>query len=170
MKSKAEGLLAGLLLLVSSAALSYAGPSPAAPGKAPWIAPAFAEKDSNNKSVALKNYLGRVVMLNFWATWCPPCKVEIPALESLQKTYMGKLQIIGAAVFSTEADVREFYSSQAINYPVIRGSYDLMEKYGKISAVPTTILIDKKGEIVASVVGSRTAAQYEELLKPLFAE
>lgn len=134
------------------------------------LAPQFTEQDINDKgTISLNTYRGKVVMLNFWATWCPPCKAEVPALEQLQETHKDALVIIGAAVFSSSVDIDQFYKDYKINYPIIMGSYELMDEYGKISAVPTTILINKKGEIVGTVVGSRTQEQYEEILKPLLA-
>lgn len=135
------------------------------------IAPDFTEKDiKNNETISLNNYRGKVVVLNFWATWCPPCRAEIPALEDLQDIYKDKLVIIGAAVFSSTAAIEQFYKDYEINYPVIMGSYELMEKYGKVRVVPTTILIDKKGEIADNVIGSRTKDQYAKMLKPLLAQ
>jgi cytochrome c biogenesis protein CcmG/thiol:disulfide interchange protein DsbE len=135
------------------------------------IAPDFTEKDiKNNKTISLNNYRGKVVMLNFGATWCPPCREEIPALEELQETYKNKLVIIGVAVFSSTAAIEQFYKDYEINYPVIMGSYELMEKYGKVRVVPTTILIDKKGVIADNVIGSRTKDKYSEMLKPLLAQ
>ena len=119
--------------------------------------------------VALRSYLGKVVVLNFWATWCPPCREEIPALESLQSSHGGRVAVIGASVFCSELDTEKFYKDFRINYPVIYGSFDLMEKYGKVSAVPTTFIINKKGEIAATVVGTRTRDQYEEMIRPLLA-
>ncbi|MGA2641632.1 MAG: hypothetical protein ABSG21_12105 [Spirochaetia bacterium] len=80
------------------------------------------------------------------------------------------LVIIGAAVFSSDADVERFSTDFAMNYPVIYGSFDLMDKYGRISSFPTTIVIDQKGAIVGTFVGSRTREQFEETLKPLLAE
>ena len=130
----------------------------------------FTEKDLKGKMISLHDLRGKVVMLNFWGPWCQPCRTEVPALEKLQDTYRGKLVVIGAAVFSTEGAVERFYKDLAMNYPVIYGSFDLMDKYGKISAFPTTILIDRKGAIADTLVGSRTREQFEELLKPLLAQ
>ncbi len=139
----------------------------AARGKAPL----FSEKDIFEKSnINLKDYQGKVVMLNFWATWCPPCRFEIPALESLQASYKGTVAVIGASVYSNYGATEQLYKEDKVNYPMIYGSYELMAEYGKIGAIPTTFLIDKQGRIAATVVGSRTAGQYEELLKLLLAE
>jgi cytochrome c biogenesis protein CcmG/thiol:disulfide interchange protein DsbE len=138
---------------------------------APSLAPGFAEKDIyGKKMVVLHNLLGKVVILNFWATWCPPCRAEIPALEALQDTHKGKVVVVGISVFCSESSTEQFYKDYEINYPMIYGSYDLMYKYGRVSAIPTTFLINKKGELVAKVVGSRTKAQYEEMIGPLLVQ
>jgi thiol-disulfide isomerase/thioredoxin len=134
------------------------------------LAADFTEKDLNGKTVSLHDLRGTVVMLNFWGPWCQPCRTEVPTLEKLQDKYRGKLVIIGAAVFSAEQAIELFYRDFSMNYPVIYGSYDLMDKYGKISAFPTTILIDRKGMIAGTFVGSRTKEQFEEALKPLLAQ
>jgi thiol-disulfide isomerase/thioredoxin len=133
-------------------------------------APDFTEPSTDGKTISLADFRGRVVILNFWATWCAPCKAEIPAFERLKDAHPGTVEIIGAAVFSNEVKVGQFYSDLAINYPVIMGSYELMDEYGKIGVIPSTIIIDKKGRIAEHVVGYRTQAQYEEMIDPLLAE
>jgi cytochrome c biogenesis protein CcmG/thiol:disulfide interchange protein DsbE len=135
------------------------------------IAPDFAEKDIfNRRMIALYNLLGKVVILNFWATWCPPCRQETPDLQALQNSYKDALAVVGVSVFCSESATEQFYKDYKISYPMIYGSYDLMYKYGRVAAIPTTFLINKKGELVAKVVGSRTKAQYEEMIKPLLAQ
>jgi thiol-disulfide isomerase/thioredoxin len=164
-------ILSVLILLLSAVAFADNGPASDTSGNAPGMAPNFTERDiTNTATISLIKSRGKVVMLNFWGPWCPPCRAEVPALEKLQDIYRGKLLIIGAAVFSTEASVQQFYKDYKMNYPVIWGSFDLMEKYGKISAFPTTVVINKKGEIVSTVVGSRTKDQYEDMVKPLLSE
>jgi thiol-disulfide isomerase/thioredoxin len=134
------------------------------------LAQEFSEPDLYDKTITLKNYIGKVVALNFWATWCPPCKMEIPFLKELETAHKGQLEVIGASVFCSYSDTLNFYRDYGINYPVIFGSYDLMLKYGKVRAIPTTFLISKEGMISFKVVGYRTKEQYEEMLKSLLAE
>jgi thiol-disulfide isomerase/thioredoxin len=134
------------------------------------VAPGFSEKDIfGRQTVALNDYLGRVVVLNFWATWCQPCREEIPALEALQNKYKGSLAVIGVSVFCSNTSTETFYRDYKINYPVIYGFYELMGKYSKVASVPTTFLIDREGRVSARVVGSRTQAEYQQLLQPLLA-
>jgi peroxiredoxin len=131
-------------------------------------APAFSEPDIHGRStIALKDLAGKVVVLNFWATWCPPCKEEIPALKALQAAHKDKLVVVGVSVFSSETATDLFEAEYKITYPMIFGSYELMEKYGRVRTIPSTFLIDKNGVIAADVIGSRTQAEYEAMLKPL---
>jgi cytochrome c biogenesis protein CcmG, thiol:disulfide interchange protein DsbE len=174
--------LSVLVLLLSTVACANRSPANTKTGQtgiqaeslqlgATSMAPDFTEKDIHNiETISLSNYRGKVVMLNFWGPWCPPCRAEVPDLEKLQKTYKNRLVIIGATVFSPDAAVEKFYRDYSMNYPVIWGSYDLMEKYGKVRVFPTTIIINKKGAIAGTVIGSRTKDQYEEMLKPLLTE
>jgi thiol-disulfide isomerase/thioredoxin len=163
-----------LILLLSAVACGNKS-APGSPARAaqtdPAVAPVFTEKDIHNvETIALDNYRGKVVLLNFWGPWCPPCRLEVPALEKLQDSYRDRLVIIGATVFSPEAQVEQFYEDYRINYPVIWGSYDLMDKYGQVSVFPTTVIIDKKGFIADTVRGARTREQFEAMVKPLLAQ
>jgi len=134
------------------------------------VAPDFSENDIFGKHrIALNEYRGKVVVLNFWATWCLPCREEIPALEALQNKYKGALVVIGVSVFCSNTATENFYRDYRINYPVIYGYYELMGKYSKVASVPTTFLIDNEGRVTARVIGSRTEAEYDQLLQPLFA-
>ena len=131
----------------------------------------FREKDIfERQSISLSNFTGKVVLLNFWATWCPPCREEIPYLVTLQKSYSGALEVIGISVFSYTTTTEKFYEDYSINYPMIYGSYELMGKYGNVGSIPTTFLIDKEGRIAARVVGSRTEDRYEDMIKALISE
>ncbi len=133
-------------------------------------APDFSEKDIlGRQTIALSAYKGKVVLLNFWATWCPPCREEIPALIDLQQRHKGALVVIGVSIFSSNSATELFYRDYKINYPVIYGYYELMGEYSKVASVPTTFLIDRQGKVVARVVGSQTEAQYEQQLQPLLA-
>jgi len=164
-------VLAALLSIVNCMRPAPALASPESPVQARVRAPAFAEKDIFGKETAsLEKYRGKVVLLNFWATWCPPCRKETPVLESLQKSYWKQLTVIGVSVYCSYADTEEFYRDFKIPYPMIYGSYELMGLYGKVASIPTTFLIDKKGQIAAKVVGSRSRDQYEEILRPLLSE
>jgi len=152
----------------SAAAEGAVGGTRSSFARGPIPAPRFAEKDIFGKStVALEDYLGKIVLLNFWATWCAPCREEITALKALQASHKGLVAVIGVSVFSSDQDTEQFYKDYGITYPVFYGSFDLMERYDKVAAIPTTFIVDKQGAIAAKVIGSRTREQYEEMLKPL---
>jgi cytochrome c biogenesis protein CcmG, thiol:disulfide interchange protein DsbE len=163
-----------LILLLSAVACANKSPSgsqarAAQPDRV--VAPDFTEKDIHGvETISLESYRGKVVLLNFWGPWCPPCRLEVPALEKLQDAFKGRVVIIGATVFSAEAPVEQFYKDYKINYPMIWGSYDLMDKYGKVSVFPTTVIIDRHGFIADTVTGARTREQFEAMVKPLLAE
>ncbi|HET6450267.1 MAG TPA: TlpA disulfide reductase family protein [Spirochaetia bacterium] len=170
-------LFSGLLLGSAPAAVwAQASASPADDGSGypdiviPSPAPEFAQKDIfQRQTIDLKRYRGKVVVLNFWATWCPPCKEEIPALKAIQAGHNRDVVVIGVSVFCSESSTELFYADYKINYPMIYGSWDMMGQYGKVGAIPTTFLIDRNGTIQQRVVGARTQDQYEALLKPLLA-
>lgn len=131
------------------------------------MAPDFTEKDIFGKeSVSLKRYSGKLVLLNFWATWCPPCKMEIPDLIALQTQYKDQFVIIGISVDQDGPEtVKAFYRENKLNYPVIMATSEILESYGGITAIPTSFLINGKGEAVSKIVGYRTKEQYEDLIK-----
>lgn len=171
-------LVAGLFLLLlwmpvaswsqDDSAGSSADEQDFVPLHAGSAAPDFSEKDIFGKqTISLKDYEGQVVVLNFWATWCLPCRQEIPALEALQNKHKGALTVIGVSVFCGNTATERFYHDYKINYPVFYGSYQLMGEYSKVASVPTTFLIDREGRVMARVVGARTQAEYEQMVQPL---
>ena len=137
-------------------------------GKAPlWTLP-----DVNGKPVHLADYQGKVVILDFWATWCPPCRAEIPSFIDLQTKYGSKgLVIIGASVDQDgPAGVSAFISQNHMNYPVVMASDDVAKAYGGIEGIPTTFVIDPSGNIVTSYVGATEESEFEAQIKPLLAK
>jgi len=131
----------------------------------------FSEKDIFNKAtISLRDFRGRVVLLNFWATWCSPCREEIPALNELRTSYSIGLQVVGVSVYSYTTATEKFYKDFRVNYPMIYGSYELMGEYGEVGTIPTTFLVDKRGRIAARIVGARTRDQYEDMIKALLSE
>jgi len=116
-------------------------------------APDFALQDVNGKDVSLADYKGNVIMVNFWATWCGPCKREIPDFVELQKTYGGKgLKIVGIAL-DDPSEVNAFVKNERLNYDVLIGTDEVAMRYGNIRSIPTTFLVDREGKIVSSYVG-----------------
>jgi peroxiredoxin len=135
-----------------------------AAGAATGMAPRFVLADLHGRPVSLEEFRGKVVILDFWATWCPPCKREIPDFVALQSAYGGKgVQIVGIALDEPEK-VRAFAAQNGINYPVLLGTDEIARLYGGIDGIPTTFMIDPKGMIVAKFEGYRPKDVFESAI------
>lgn len=112
-------------------------------------APNFSRVDLEHKQVTLADYRGKVVLLNFWATWCTPCLAEVPRFAEWQRRYggPGALEVIGISMDDQEPPVRVAYQKYGLNYPVVMGDESLGELYGGVLGLPITFLIDRQGEI-----------------------
>jgi cytochrome c biogenesis protein CcmG/thiol:disulfide interchange protein DsbE len=135
-------------------------------------APDFTLQDINGNEVQLSDLKGKVVALNFWATWCGPCRKEIPDFIELQNMY-GKdgLQFVGIALDEGGVGVVKPYADKMkINYPILIGTEAVTVSYGGMNAIPVTILIDKMGNLRGKFVGMRTKAVMESLILPLLKE
>ncbi len=132
-------------------------------------APAFILKDVDGKPVSLADYKGKVVLLNFWATWCGPCKIEIPWFIEFQKTYKDKgFTVIGVALDDEGWEaVKPYISDKQVNYPVVTGTTAVEQLYGGIDALPTTFIIDKEGRIANTHVGLVSRKEYESDINEL---
>jgi peroxiredoxin len=126
--------------------------------------PDFTLKDSTGATVKLSDYKGKVVLLNFWATWCGPCKVEMPWFMKFEKQYRDQ----GFSVLGVSMDddgwksVRPYITAQKINYRVVVGDEPLTKLYGGVEALPTTFLIDRDGRIVYTHTGLVGKDDYEK--------
>ena len=131
-------------------------------------APRFIRTDLEHKRLDLNNYRGKVVLLNFWATWCAPCKVEMPRFVEWQKQYGPRgLQLIGISMDDDPALVRKAYGELRLNYPVAMGDEKLGELYGGILGLPVTFLIDSHGKIAAQYQGETDLDRIELQLQSL---
>jgi peroxiredoxin len=137
--------------------------------KSSALAPDFTLPTADGKSIKLSDLRGKVVIVDFWATWCPPCRKGIPDLISLKKKYGNKgFEIIGVSVDTdTKSEVVPFLKEHGMNYPVVYGNVNVYQQYGGIRAVPTSFVIDKQGKIVASYEGLITIETYENHIKKL---
>jgi cytochrome c biogenesis protein CcmG, thiol:disulfide interchange protein DsbE len=134
----------------------------------PDPAPEFQLKTLDGKDISLADSRGKVILLNFWATWCGPCRAEIPSLIQLQKRYSDKLQIIGLDVDDEDADdVRKVVTAEGINYPVALASPQVRMAYGGITALPTVFVINSEGRAVQKHVGLFNPALYETEIRAL---
>ena len=129
------------------------------------MAPPFTLTAIDGKAVSLADFRGKVVILDFWATWCPPCRREIPDFISLQTQYASQgLQIVAVALDEPDK-VQMFAQANRMNYPVLLGGDEISTQYGGISGIPTTFIIDRTGKIVERFEGFRPRAVFEETIK-----
>lgn len=134
----------------------------------PEPAPDFQLSSLEGKPVSLAGVRGKIVLLNFWATWCGPCRAETPDLIELQKKYKDALQIIGLAVdVDDPGEVRKFADSFGINYPIAVAPDEVRIQYGGITALPTSFLLDTDGRIVQKHVGLSNPQLYELEIRAL---
>ena len=161
-------LLAGFYVFGGNTSKAEKGPMPTLPpGEITGGAPAFTLPDLNGKLVSLADFRGKVVILDFWATWCPPCKKEIPDFIDLQKQYGSQgVQFIGIALDEPDK-VTAFTQQNGINYTILLGNDAITAKYGGIDGIPTTFVIDKKGKIVNRFEGFRPRNVFETEIKKL---
>jgi thiol-disulfide isomerase/thioredoxin len=133
-------------------------------------APDFTLENVDGKKVSLSDYKGKVVIVDFWATWCPPCRRGIPDLIDLQKKYKDQLAVIGISLDreNTKAGVPAFVDKMGINYPVVYFNDKVINDFGGVSAIPTTFIIDRSGNIVKKMVGLYPKSVIESQLKALF--
>jgi thiol-disulfide isomerase/thioredoxin len=134
----------------------------------PDPAPDFKLTDLDGKPLTLAGSHGKVILLNFWATWCGPCRAEIPDLIALQEKYKDHLQILGLVVDEDDPDaIQEFTKKFGINYPVAIASNDIRFQYGGIAALPTSFVLDSEGRIVQKHEGLRDPLLYETEIRSL---
>lgn len=129
----------------------------------------FALKTLEGKTVKLSDFKGKIVIIDFWATWCPPCRKGVPDLVDLQKTYSKDLVIIGISLDQdkTIKDLKPFIQNYGINYPVVLGDAKVVQDYGGVNAIPTSFIVDQKGFIIDTHVGLVPKSVYEDKIKKL---
>ena len=133
------------------------------------IAPPVALKDLRGRTIRLSDYKGKVVLLNFWATWCPPCRAEMPDLVKWQREYRGRgLQVIGVTYPpQTVREVRSFIKKLRVNYPVALGSKETKALFDQGETLPVTVVIDRKGNFMELIEGILLPEEFEQKIKPL---
>lgn len=170
------GLLAVLVLM--SAACARPGGDPAhaeaaetslKPAAQRNAAPDFVLKDADGRDVKLSDLKGKVVLLNFWATWCGPCKFEIPWFIEFEKKYKDK----GFAVVGVSLDdegwevVKPYITDKQVNYRVVIGTEEVSQKYGGVESLPSTFILDRQGRIASVHIGLQAKSAFEDDIQAL---
>jgi thiol-disulfide isomerase/thioredoxin len=173
----AEPVSTGMMAPVASHA-SDAVPATARddePGSAACMADAkpakldFTMKDLSGKPVSLASYKGKVILLNFWATWCGPCKAEIPGFVELQERYKNDLVVVGYSVDDEAPKAKAFADEYKINYPILlgEGREDVQDAYGPIWGIPASFIISRDGKVCKKHLGIAPKAVFEREIKAL---
>ena len=144
---------------------------PATTGEVGSQAPPFALADLSGQTVSSTAFAGKVVILDFWATWCPPCRAEVPDFVALQEKYGSQgLEIVGLSLDAGGAkDVAPFVEEYKVNYKMLLHADEVAKAYGGITSIPTTFVIDRQGKIVQRFVGQMSREVFEASIAPLLA-
>ena len=167
-----------LAVAISAAALGFFFGHPQAP--APLVAsPGGDEKlmrltlaTPEGKTASLKSWQGKILVVNFWATWCPPCREEMPEFSRAHEKLVGKgVQFVGIGI-DTPDNILSFQKKNPVSYPLLMGSYDVLKLTTELgnasSALPFTVILDRQGRIAHTKMGKLDAAELEQLLSPLY--
>jgi len=133
-------------------------------------APAFSAVGIDGKAVSSRQFAGKAYIVNFFASWCPPCRAEIPDMVALQKAYKAKgFTFIGVAVNENDDSIKSFMKSSGINYPVVMADQKLVNAYGRyveggIRSIPTTFVVNRSGQITQIITGARSKAVFEKAI------
>lgn len=135
------------------------------------MAPNFSLTDLNGAKLALSDYKGKVVLLDFWATWCGPCRIEIPSFIQMETKYRDQgFTVIGLAIEDTPDAVRQFYQQFHMDYPVAMGDSKVASLYGGILGLPTSFVIGRDGRIYSQHTGTTSPQVFEKEVQELLAE
>jgi thiol-disulfide isomerase/thioredoxin len=129
----------------------------------------FTMKDMNGVDVKLANFKGKIILLNFWATWCGPCRAEIPSLVKLQEQYGKDLVILGVSVDDPIEKLKPYANEMKMNYPVLvgNGRDDVQDAYGPLWGIPVSVFVDRDGKIAKKHSGIASKDQFEREIKAL---
>jgi peroxiredoxin len=135
------------------------------------VAPDFTLQSLDGKTVHLSDYRGKAVLLNFWATWCAPCKIEMPWFVELQKEYGPEgLQIVGVAMDdASPKEIADFAKEMGVNYPVLIGKEAVGDAYGGVQFLPESFYIDRNGKVLDKAFGLKGRGEIEDNIKKIVA-
>ena len=134
----------------------------------PSVVPAFTAQDLDGRSISSAGWRGKVTIVNFWATWCGPCRAEIPALIALQEKYRGRLRVIGVSEDEISPElVKRFVTAQRINYPIVMTTKEIGRTFPGVTALPTSFVVDREVRVVQKHVGLLNPATTEQETRAL---
>ncbi|MBV8052207.1 MAG: TlpA family protein disulfide reductase [Acidobacteriaceae bacterium] len=135
------------------------------------VAPDFTLQSLDDKTVHLSDYRGKAVLLNFWATWCAPCKIEMPWFVELQKQYGPEgFQIVGVAMDdASPKEIASFAKEMGVNYPVLIGKEVVGDAYGGVQFLPESFYIDRNGKVLDKAFGLKGRGEIEDNIKKIIA-
>ena len=146
----------------ASAGAETGGPATIRFFKNPASAPVFTARDLDGREISTASLRGKVVILNFWATWCPPCRAEIPDLIALQDKYRDQIQIIGISEDEAPVEVvKRFATDHRMNFPTVMSTPDIEKMFPSVSALPTSFIVNRESRVVMRHVGMLTPATTE---------
>lgn len=148
------------------------GPTAASANLKGQLAPDFTLQSLDGRSVRLSDFRGKAVLLNFWATWCQPCKIEMPWFVDLQKQYGPQgLQVLGVAMDDASPDdISKFAKNMGVNYPILIGKESVGDAYGGVQFLPATFYIARDGKVIDKVFGLKGRGEIEDDIKRALAE
>jgi cytochrome c biogenesis protein CcmG/thiol:disulfide interchange protein DsbE len=134
------------------------------------VAPEFTRTDVSGKQVQLSQYQGRLILLNFWASWCAPCREEMPLFSKWQRDLGSRgLQVVGVSMDDDAGEVKKFLAAYPVTYPIVMGDAGFAGQFGGVLGLPLSYLIDARGRVVARYQGEVDLAKMEAKVKELLA-
>jgi peroxiredoxin len=160
-------LVVALMLYFGYHQVRHPGAASAAHMTGATLAPDFSLESLDGSTMRLSDLRGKAVLLNFWATWCGPCKIEMPWFVDFQNQYASQgLQIVGVAMDdASKEDISKFAKDMGVNYPILIGKDSVGDQYGGVPALPETFVITRDGKIMDKIIGLRGKAEIEDAIR-----